>query len=114
MQSNWPDVETLIHMAKNDPAALEAFRQREIDALISSAPDGIQRRLRGLQFQIDAKRSLHSSPMGACIELSQMMFDAVYKLNDALQGMQQPVGHTSGFNPGKAPKASVLPFTKAV
>jgi hypothetical protein len=109
MQSPWPDVETLIELARKDPDALEAFRQQEIDKLIDSAPASIQRRLRGLQFQIDCKRQLHTSPMGACIELSQMMFDAVYKLNDALQGMNQTQHPTSARR-----NAAVLPFTKAV
>ena len=110
MQSDWPAVDQLISLAKENPKALEAFRQREIERLISSAPEAIQRRLRGLQFQIDCKRKLHSSPMGACLELSQMMFDAVYRLNDALQGMYEP--HTN--QSPKAPPATILPFPKAI
>lgn len=86
MQSQWPTANELIKLAQEDPDALEALRQREIETLISSAPSGMQRRLRGLQFQIDAKRSISRTPMAACMAISQMMFDSVYELNDALNG----------------------------
>jgi Protein of unknown function (DUF3135) len=110
MQSEWPAVDQLIALAKESPSQLEAFRLREVELLITSAPESIQRRLRGLQFQIDCKRRLHTSPMGACIELSQMMFDSVSQLNNALQGMRQAKGQ-----PAQAPAAAaILPFNKAV
>jgi hypothetical protein len=47
--------------------------------------------------------------MGACIELSQMMFDSVSQLNNALQGISHSKQHLQS-----KPAASVLPFTKAV
>lgn len=86
MQSQWPTTDELIKLAKQDPEALEALRQREINALIDSAPAEMQRRLRGLQFQIDAKRKLSKTPMAACMAISKMMFDSVYELNDVLNG----------------------------
>ena len=86
MSTQWPTTEQLLKLAKEDPAALEALRQREIEALISSASPDIQRRLRGLQFQIDAKRQVSKNPMAACVAISRMMFDSVYELNDALTG----------------------------
>ncbi|HEY7772316.1 MAG TPA: DUF3135 domain-containing protein [Marinagarivorans sp.] len=86
MQSQWPTANELIKLAQEDPDALEALRQREIDALINAAPASMQRRLRGLQFQIDAKRSISKTPMASCMAISQMMFDSVYELNDALNG----------------------------
>ena len=105
MQSEWPDTEALIALAKQ-PAELEKFRRLQIEKLIASAPEDMQRRLRGLQFQIDCMRKLHRSPMGTCIALSKMMFDSVYQLNDALHGLQP--------NPAEAKPAVVLPFTRAV
>lgn len=110
MQTEWPEVDQLIALGKESPSKLEAFRLKEVERLIASAPESIQRRLRGLQFQIDCKRRLHSSPMGACIELSQMMFDSVSQLNNALQGIRAPEGSSAS-----APAvAAVLPFTRAV
>lgn len=110
MQTEWPDAEQLIALAKNNPDALEQFRQQQIEKLIASAPENLQRRLRGLQFQIDCKRRLHQSPMGACIELSKMMFDSVYQLNDVLQGLR------GTEEPATRPthRAAVIPITRAV
>ncbi|WP_053981988.1 DUF3135 domain-containing protein [Marinagarivorans algicola] len=88
MDFQWPTTDELFRLAKEDPDALEVLRQHEVEALIASAPNNMQRRLRGLQFQIDAKRRASKTPMAACIAISQMMFDSVYELNNALN--QQP------------------------
>ncbi len=77
-------IDHLFELAKNNPEELERFRQREIEALISNAPPHLQRRLRGLQFQVDCKRRLHPTPMGACVAISQMMLLSMEKLNQAL------------------------------
>ncbi|MDZ7924854.1 MAG: DUF3135 domain-containing protein [Marinagarivorans sp.] len=89
MQSQWPTTDELLRLAKENPDALEALRQREIEKLINSAPEKMQRRLRGLQFQIDAKRQISKNPMASCIEISRMMFDAVHDLNRCLNGQFQ-------------------------
>ncbi len=86
MQSQWPTTDELLKLAQENPEELESFRQREIEYLITSAPQKMQRRLRGLQFQIDTKRSLSKNPMAACLAISQMMFDSVHELNDILNG----------------------------
>ncbi|WP_096087237.1 DUF3135 domain-containing protein [Agaribacterium haliotis] len=85
MTSTLPNHSELSKLARENPEALEALRQREIDQLIAGAPAEYQRRLRGLQFQIDSKRQLHSNPMGACIEISRMMMQSVAKLREALE-----------------------------
>ena len=86
-QCNLPSIDQLIEIAKKDPEALEAIRQREVEAFISSAPQEMQRRLQGLQFQIDCRRRLHKdSAMGSCIAISQMMMDSLQHLNEALHG----------------------------
>ncbi len=110
MQTEWPNVEQLIALAKTNPEALEQLRHQEIEKLIARAPEDLRRRLRGLQFQIDVKRRLHKSAMGACIELSKMMFDSVHELNDALQGLHQ--NSTAGIN--KQRTAAIIPITRAV
>jgi len=74
----------LLVMAQN-PERLEAYRQKEVRLVIDQAPDSMRRRLQGLQFQIDAHRSLHSeSPIGACVQLSKMMHDSFSKLQNYL------------------------------
>lgn len=86
-------IDQLFELAKNNPEELERYRQREIEALISNAPAHMQRRLRGLQFQVDCKRRLHPTPMGACVAISQMMLQSMEKLNLALHS-----GHTMTLN----------------
>ena len=105
MQSQWPSSEELEKLATTDPEALEALRQQEVEILIQAAPENMQRRLRGLQFQIDAKRHTSKSPLAACIAISEMMFSSVYQLNDALNGYG-----TSQKQPQKTAKAQVIDF----
>jgi hypothetical protein len=77
----YPSFNHLLKLAQEDPEALEKFRQEQVELIISQAPIKNQRRLRGLQFQIDAQRALHiNSPMGACLKISQMMHDSLDEL----------------------------------
>lgn len=71
-------------MALANPEGFERWRQQEVEAIIGSAPDKQQQRLRGLQFQIDAQRDIHKSPMGACIKISNMMHDSFAQLRHML------------------------------
>lgn len=86
--SDFPSFDTLLKMAKERPEELERFRQEQVELLISQAPEQQQRRLRGLQFQIDAQRKLHSdSPMGSCMKISQMMHESLAELRVWLNGI---------------------------
>ncbi|MGH1440987.1 MAG: DUF3135 domain-containing protein [Cellvibrionaceae bacterium] len=93
--SDFPSFDTLLRLAKEKPEELEKFRQEQVESIINQAPEGSQRRLRGLQFQIDAQRKLHSdSPMGACLKISQMMHESFSELrvwlND-ITGVNDPL-----------------------
>jgi hypothetical protein len=75
--STYPSFNELLKLARENPEALEKFRQEQVELIINQAPIKNQQRLRGLQFQIDAQRALHpKSPMGACLKISQMMHDS--------------------------------------
>ena len=95
--SHFPDIDQLIELAQTDPGQLERIRKREVEALINSAAPHIQRRLRGLQFQIDCQRQIHPNSMGSCLTITKMMMASLNKLNDALQGIDasEPT-HTGG------------------
>ncbi|MFT7558938.1 MAG: hypothetical protein ACI93R_000841 [Flavobacteriales bacterium] len=84
--NHWPSFDRLSELAQRDPKQLERMRLQEVEQLIQSAPESYQRRLRGLQFQIDCKRELHKNSVGACVELSKMMLDSVQRLNTVLNG----------------------------
>ena len=86
MHSQWSVVDKIIAIKDQPAEQLEAFRAREVEALIESAPKEFQRRLRGIQFQVDAQRLKHPQPLGACMAISTMMQDSLVKLNAALCG----------------------------
>lgn len=75
-------------LARSNPEALERMRLQEVEAIINSAPAHLQRRLRGLQFQIDCKRKAQKSAMGACIAISSMMHESLNRLNAVLNGKE--------------------------
>ncbi len=86
MHSKWSVVDKIQEIASLSLEDLEAFRQKEIEALINSAPEKYRRRLQGIQFQVDAQRQKHSNPLGSCAAISNMMQDSLNKLNTALRG----------------------------
>ena len=51
-----PSFDELKKLAQSDPEQLEKLRTELIEDTISSAPAQHQRRLRGLQFQVDMER----------------------------------------------------------
>lgn len=82
------DFDYLCNLNKTNPKKFEEVRQQAIEQLINSAPKETQQRLRGLQFQVDAKREIHKdAPFVTCMEISKMMhqsFDKLrYYLNEA-------------------------------
>jgi len=102
--SDLPAFDDLVTLAKKDPNALEILRQTHVKILISNAPEQYQQRLRGIQFQIDAHRQLHShSPMGSCLKISELMHESFAELrgwlnkmtgtNDPLRDLAQESDH---------------------
>lgn len=93
--SNELDFDKLCKLYKSDPQKFEEYRQKEIEKVISSAPKSTQKRLRGLQFQVDAKRQIHKdAPFVACIEISKMMHESFNDLRHNLNlvaGKDTPV-----------------------
>jgi hypothetical protein len=79
-----PDFDVLLEMAKKRPEQLESLRLELIEDIISSASEDVQRRLRGLQFKVDVTRRTARTPMASCIKISQMMFDSLERLREAL------------------------------
>ncbi len=86
VRKEWPSFDELKRLAEQSPERLEAFRTREIEALIARAPEHLKRRLRGLQFQVNCQRQLHKSPLGSCIAISKMMHESLLKLQAVLSG----------------------------
>ena len=99
------DFETWSRLAQSDPDGFEARRLAAIESLIDSASPDQQRRLRGLQWQIDRIRGRSSNPLGVCVKSSELMWQ---KLLGA-DGLVEAMGRL--HQPGPPPtSAAVLPL----
>jgi hypothetical protein len=104
-----PCFDDLVALYKRDVEAFEQLRIRLIEQLILSAPERMQKRLRGLQFQVEMERRKARTPLGACIRLSQMMRESMLELEAVL------------CNPAEflrtrydRPEATVIPFCRTL
>jgi Protein of unknown function (DUF3135) len=105
--SSFPSIDQIIELARTNPEKLESIRKQEIETLINNAPSHMQRRLRGLQFQIDCKRQTHPNPMGACLAISAMMLDSLHRMNNLLHGKDVEIIQTKSE---ERPSKTVIPF----
>ena len=60
---------------RRDPDAFEVQRQALVEQVIETAPQTMQRRLRGLMFEIDAERAKAKTPLQACMNISSLMWE---------------------------------------
>ncbi|MDF1764025.1 MAG: DUF3135 domain-containing protein [Oleibacter sp.] len=106
-----PSFDVMMQMAKNNPEQLEELRLALVEDTITKAPVAYQRRLRGLQFQIDMERRLAGNPMGACINISKMMHDSLYTLRQALNSATgEPTDLEFNETKTNTPSAQVFNF----
>jgi len=102
-------------LASTDPEAFEVMRREVLQAVIDQAPERRRPRLRGLQWRVDLVRQRSSSPMAACISLSDMMWEAFAGdkgLVDTLRGYRRPAPPDPEKREAGA-VAAVIPLTKA-
>lgn len=64
-------------LARSDPESFEAQRTELLERVIARAPVHRQRRLRGLQWQLDQVRATAKTPMAACVRMNEMMWESV-------------------------------------
>ena len=69
------DFDAWMALYQSDPEEFEQRRAILIQSVIDSAPRHYQRRLKGLQFQIDMERRRTDSPLKSCLRISSMMWD---------------------------------------
>lgn len=79
-----PGFDTLRYLAEHDPDRLELLRNALTEMLIARSPAESRHRLRGLQFQINARVKLASNPIAACLAVSSMMHDTLSQLQRTL------------------------------
>jgi len=96
-------------LAERDPSAFESVRRTLIDELIESAPTEQRQRLRCLQWRIDQERRRSSSPLGACIRMSNMMWERVTGKNGLLENVGRLRGIEHGLEEGDpGPESATL------
>ena len=104
-----PSFDELMRLASLEPEKLESLRKDWVDDTINNAPEPFQRRLRGLQFQIDMERERASNPVSSCIRISQMMHEGLANLREALN---QP--EDENIELPNTSSAAVIPFPLAL
>jgi Protein of unknown function (DUF3135) len=94
-----PAFDILADLGRRDPAALQRLGRLLTDDVIRHAPGAdARRRLEGLQFRIEMERRRAPNPLAACARLSQMMFESLSELHNALNepdGYRKPAAPTS-------------------
>ncbi|ROS05219.1 uncharacterized protein DUF3135 [Sinobacterium caligoides] len=111
MARNLPNLSVLQQMARDDPAALERLRNEMVEQLINDAPERQHRRLRGLQFQIDAIRHSKRSPLRRCQILSEMMLESFAKLDSELNRLSNKRSKAA-HRENNTTSTKVLPFQR--
>ena len=94
------DFDAWMALHQSDQEEFEQRRANLIQSFIESAPKNYQRRLKGLQFQIDMERRRTNSPMKSCLRISSMMWDMFEQMRTNLNKL---IGQP-------APKAITMPL----
>lgn len=77
-----PSHDVLSQLARNDPAAYEAWRCEVIEDFINNAPEKIKPRLRGLQWRVECVRQQSKTALGSAVRLNDLMWKSFLSLND--------------------------------
>ena len=88
-QSYLSEFDEWASLANSDPEAFEKLRRSLIDQCIEAAPEDRRQRLRSLQWRIDQECARAKTPLGACIRLTQMMWDKILGPGGLLENLQQ-------------------------
>lgn len=100
-----PGFDTLRYLAEHDPELLERLRETLTDMLIARSPEESRQRLRGLQFQINARIRLAPNPVAACIAVSAMM-------HKTLDQLQRILSEGADDDENLHQRATILPFQR--
>ena len=107
------DFDAWAKLARKDPQAYELERKLLIERAIMRAPAGKQQRLRCLQWKLDQIRNLASTPMAACLQINQLLWESIASEHGLLHCLQRL---QSGNYPGtdKQTTAKILQFQSRV
>ena len=104
------DFDEMALLARVDPDAFEQQRRRMLNDVIEQASPELQRRMHGLQWQIDQVRASADNPISACLRISRMMWDSVLEEDGLLENLQRlQSGQTLDAKSDK-PVATIIPL----
>src|SRR5262245_7654060 len=102
-----PGFDTLRYLAEHDPERLELLRNALTEMLILRSPEESRKRLRGVQFQINARLKLARKPPAACLAVAAMMHETLGQLQRTLcDGPNEPIAQQE--------RARVIPFRQRI
>lgn len=104
-------------LAEHDPDRFEARRARTLSEAIERVPEDRQLMLRRLQWKVDRVRELKTTPLAACIAITDMMWNTFHDLNRSYHWLGKQFENSNGvFNSEitTLPKATILPFTPRI
>ena len=81
------DFDAWMALYKKDPESFEKQKKDLVQEVINQAPEKMQRRLNGLQWQIDTEVKLAKNSLDGCIKVYQMMMDSVYEPGGLLEAL---------------------------
>lgn len=102
------DFEHWAKLAEQDPAQFEDLRSQTINGVIDELPENKQMMLRRLQWKVDRVRELKSTPMAACLAITDMMWNTFYDLNKSYQWLGDRDNKAAQIE--ALPKAAILKF----
>lgn len=70
-------------LAMTDPENFERLRARAVEKIFEAGTVN-EKRLRGLQFQIDMERKRARNPLNSCIKISCLMWESFFDMRDSL------------------------------
>ncbi|GMQ95383.1 MAG: hypothetical protein BMS9Abin13_496 [Patescibacteria group bacterium] len=96
------EFERQMKLLQDDPTEFERQSREKIEKVIQNAPPHLQKRLHGIQFQIDTTLAHYKNPIARMNKMVELFWIKAQKLDDALRGL-----HPS---PKRDEEARVIPF----
>lgn len=84
-----PTFDELSDLAQQAPEDFEQLRAELLEQLIQDAHPSTQRRLKGLQFQVEMERKRAPTPQVACTKINAMMLESLSELTQLLREESQ-------------------------
>ena len=115
-----PDFDTLRDLARENPEELERLRVALCQKVIDEAPDHAKPRLKGLMFQINARREIARSHMESTQELSGMMNHSLKRMQSMLKDLRTiqsesillTTRHETDVQQTRPESATIIPFNR--